>query len=623
MIKKDSKILKYFFTILFCCGFLFLAPSETRAASPEVKIFDQSYSARYLSQSIADPVEIKAGQTKTVTVRFKNVGTVTWNSSGSRFISAYTMEPRYHNSEFKGSDWKSNIQTASINSTVSPGGVGELEIQLRAPNKPGSYVEKFYLAAENHTWVKDGYFYIKINVVPNTEDNTTISDANDEIGGGEEGDDYKSKPLIVSKKSVSAGGGERIKLILGFQNLGEATWENYSIKVDPLVSLASVSGNLTLTDESWESSLVVLQKQGNIQPSKVLRETIYFRTPTKKGSYTASFKLAVGERVLEKVTIPVTVTSNAPSHYQEPNFGDVEEEQETLRLVQEPRIRVGLWKPEEAVQFISYEEDYDVYDGTKKIGTLDQKKFGILNYTSGVYSFKGGDIDFRTNNYIRLSPVSNPHAVFTLHNYERTVSWKGPVNFNKYRGAMEYRVTQDGSDLYVINDLLMEDYVDGVAENSDVSPEEYLKSQAVAQRTYAYYIKEYSNKHEARNFDVVANTGDQLYLGYQSEGLMPRFVNAAEATRGFMVTYNDDIVITPYFGNTDGRTRSWVQVWGGSNKPWLVSVRAEYDAGRSMFGHGVGMSQRDAAIRAEKEGLSWEELLKYYYTGVEIEKIYN
>ena len=35
------------------------------------------------------------------------------------------------------------------------------------------------------------------------------------------------------------------------------------------------------------------------------------------------------------------------------------------------------------------------------------------------------------------------------------------------------------------------------------------------------------------------------------------------------------------------------------------------------------MSQRDAALRAEKEGLTWQELLKYYYTGIEIEKIYN
>jgi peptidoglycan hydrolase-like amidase len=35
------------------------------------------------------------------------------------------------------------------------------------------------------------------------------------------------------------------------------------------------------------------------------------------------------------------------------------------------------------------------------------------------------------------------------------------------------------------------------------------------------------------------------------------------------------------------------------------------------------MSQRDCAIRAEKEGLDYILLLKYYYTGVEVERIYN
>ena len=162
---------------------------------------------------------------------------------------------------------------------------------------------------------------------------------------------------------------------------------------------------------------------------------------------------------------------------------------------------------------------------------------------------------------------------------------------------------------------------------------EYMKSQAVLERTYAYYIKESTDKHADRYFDVVASTGDQLYLGYESEKLMPRFVEAVRATRGFMVVYDVDqnpstareIVITPYFGNSDGNTRSWQEVWGGKNdKPWLVSVPAIYDKRdrKSMYGHGVGMSQRDAMIKADEEKLDYMSLIKYYYTGVEVEQIY-
>ena len=42
-----------------------------------------------------------------------------------------------------------------------------------------------------------------------------------------------------------------------------------------------------------------------------------------------------------------------------------------------------------------------------------------------------------------------------------------------------------------------------------------------------------------------------------------------------------------------------------------------------MYGHGVGMSQLDAAARAEEEGLSWKALLTYYYTGTEVEKLFK
>ena len=90
-----------------------------------------------------------------------------------------------------------------------------------------------------------------------------------------------------------------------------------------------------------------------------------------------------------------------------------------------------------------------------------------------------------------------------------------------------------------------------------------------------------------------------------------------------MVTYDSEIVSTPYFGNSNGYTRSWSAVWGGSNKPWLVPVRAHYDAGRAQFGHGVGMSQRDASLRAENEGAVWSDLLTYYYTDTVLERAYQ
>jgi peptidoglycan hydrolase-like amidase len=47
-----------------------------------------------------------------------------------------------------------------------------------------------------------------------------------------------------------------------------------------------------------------------------------------------------------------------------------------------------------------------------------------------------------------------------------------------------------------------------------------------------------------------------------------------------------------------------------------------YDKGKTMWGHGVGISGSDALARAGKDGWLYDQILKYYYTGVEVEKIY-
>src|SRR3989339_702402 len=108
-------------------------------------------------------------------------------------------------------------------------------------------------------------------------------------------------------------------------------------------------------------------------------------------------------------------------------------------------------------------------------------------------------------------------------------------------------------------------------------------------------------------FDVLPSTVDQLFLGAKIEQERPNLLAATKETNGYLVTYDTDAnlgtptvaVSTPYFSNSDGMTRSSKQVWGGSEKPWLVPVEATYDRrdGKKMYGHGVGMSNRDAILR--------------------------
>ena len=598
------------FVALF--GLLF-ASTVLAVEKPEVKVRDDAYAAKYVSQSIADPIEIEAGKTKEVIFRFKNAGSTVWDSSSSRYVSAYTMEPRYHDSVFADNSWSSPSQSAKIDGVVAPGEIGTLTLSLRAPKEPGDYEEHFYLAAENYSWLEGGWFFIKVRVVPavveSVQEEVSVETGTDEA--------YEAKRIGFSRKKVSVKGGEQVKAIAIFQNTGDTTWPSYSIKhVD-------AGDGVLFADESWKDAQIAFEKEQEIIPGQAARETFFYRAPSQAGTYSLEFVWQVdGTDISEaRALVEVEVTENAPSSYTAP-FA-TEDVNQSVRLAEEPRIRVGLWKPEKTVQFVSYEDTYVVYNGEKAMGFLPKKKVAILTHAGGVYSYKGAGLSFKTNDYIRLEPQNNPHAIFTLLNHDRYVSWKGPGNFNTYHGAMELRTTEKKKTLYVINDLLFEDYVAGIGENANHSPEEYLKSQSIAQRTYAYAIQQDGQKHKGRYFDVVATTGDQLYLGAASETIMPRFVAAARATRGQMVTYKDDVVLTPYYGNSSGRTLAWTEVWGGTHKPWLVSVTAHYDSGRRLLGHGVGMSQRDAAIRADQEGISAEALIKYYYRGTKVEPIYN
>ncbi|HJN85105.1 MAG TPA: hypothetical protein QF873_02190, partial [Patescibacteria group bacterium] len=73
-----------------------------------------------------------------------------------------------------------------------------------------------------------------------------------------------------------------------------------------------------------------------------------------------------------------------------------------------------------------------------------------------------------------------------------------------------------------------------------------------------------------------------------------------------------------YFSRSDGRTRSWKSVWG-REVPYAQSVSVPCEVGRVKWGHGVGLSAGGALCMAD-DGSTYDEILKYFYTGVELIK---
>lgn len=607
------------FSFLALLSLVFL-PRLTHAVNPNLPVRDGGYAAKYVSQSIADPIVIEAGSTRDVTVTFQNTGTATWQSMGA-YATAYTVNDKYRSSAFANASWIKSSNPAKFASPVAPGKTGTLTLSLTAPSTPGTYTEHFYLAVDNYSWMKNGYFYLKIQVVPATGAPVVAPPA-DQVEGEPETPvvtvDQISK-VFISKRAIEDIGGAEHTVRLAVRNITDTPMEGLRI-------VPADSDDAMFAYTSWKSSSAIQDISGSLAPDAVAREEFKLYTPAKAGTYRFDVAVANSTGVLRGSTfsIDVVVTEDAPRSFVPPTFA-ITAAPITYRYSAEPTIRVGIDKIESgSMTFVSAEDAYQVFAGDVPLYTLPQGTVATMSYGGGVYTLRAGGQVFEQPAYFRFVPATNPQAIFTLGGgFERDITWKGRTAFNTYRGTLEFRRADDSDKtLYAINELLIEDYTAGVAEVSNSAPTEFLKAQAVLSRTYAHFIQG-TNKYRDRYFDVVAHTGDQLYLGTAIEETTPNYHDAVVDTRGEMVTYNDAVVITPYFGNSDGKTRSFADVWGGAMKPWLVPVSAEYDLGRARFGHGVGMSQRDAMARAEKEGILYDALIKHYYTGVELEEMFQ
>ncbi|HIK46100.1 MAG TPA: SpoIID/LytB domain-containing protein [Leptolyngbyaceae cyanobacterium M65_K2018_010] len=140
------------------------------------------------------------------------------------------------------------------------------------------------------------------------------------------------------------------------------------------------------------------------------------------------------------------------------------------------------------------------------------------------------------------------------------------INNTWYRGRVlvmpvEGKVT-------AINWVDLEAYLYSVlgAEMPASWPQEALKAQAVAARSYALYQRD---RGAANAFDVGSTTAHQVYKGLASEA--PSTVAAVNATRGQVLTYGGRVIEAVFHASSGGRTENVEDVWQ-KPVPYLRSV---------------------------------------------------
>ncbi len=214
------------------------------------------------------------------------------------------------------------------------------------------------------------------------------------------------------------------------------------------------------------------------------------------------------------------------------------------------------------------------------------------------------------------------NKVITLTNYDNPSTWNSEYNDNAFYGVIELQYAPATDKTWVVNELAIENYVKGIAEAGNLNDKAYLKALMTAARTYVYYHYLYPTKHADEPYLVDTTANDQVYRGKNYSDRAPNIVSAVEETRGRIVHYQGEPVVTPYFSRSDGRTRAWSEVWYGE-KEYLISVNDPGCEGEELLGHGVGMSATGARWFAEEKDWGWKRILKHYYTGVHLKRLWK
>jgi len=149
---------------------------------------------------------------------------------------------------------------------------------------------------------------------------------------------------------------------------------------------------------------------------------------------------------------------------------------------------------------------------------------------------------------------------------------------NDYRGNLRLIVNADRSAFDAINLVPPEPYLAGVvgAEMPDYWEAEALKAQAIAARTYCFYIKKRFGVNRA--WDVKQTAASQVYRGLSAEST--RVWKAINQTKGQVLTCRhadgaDDIFPAYYSSTCGGHTEDSVNVFGDFCSP-LAGVPCPY-----------------------------------------------
>ncbi len=505
----------------------------------------------------------------TVTNRSK----VVWSPSGASAVTLTGLGSGA--SALKTSQWLSANTVTALSKQIKPGQSTVLNFNVKLPQTYGTIEQLFQLQSGKQKI--DGTKF-KLRLVTRR--------------------DYEAKVLSATPK-ITLKAGTKGRAAIRIQNKGSKTWYAKKSPVVSVVTNRSWKHASSFKTASWNNAYSPTNMEpAVVGPDQVATLSIEIAAGTKNGKATEYFGLA------EPDSTPIVYSG----------FGITRQVSGAGGVAGNSVIRAGIYSTGGNISVLGH-GPYRVQDLSGKVFGSPSSGTTAVTWTGSAYKISGA-VNGSSGKSVLFVPLSN--TILELPGFSNHPAWNPALNDNAFRGNIEIRHNSDNK-LYAINHVKLEYYLRGIAEASNNDYPEYLRALMIAVRTYAEYHRQNGGKHASLGYDL-SNT-DQVYRGYNFEKRAGSIVAAVMATTGQFVTYHGKIVVTPYFSQSDGHTRSFSQVFGGPNKPWLVSVSVPEDNGKPLLGHGVGMSARAARLRAAA-GKNAASILKSFYTGISIVDLY-
>jgi len=246
----------------------------------------------------------------------------------------------------------------------------------------------------------------------------------------------------------------------------------------------------------------------------------------------------------------------------------------------------------------------------------ETKERGKSRYLSSV-------IEFSDDGFVKPSEQETDNGT-KMNNYDEGNSknayiGNGTADFSQETKRNVKVLMKDGS----VCQMPLEEYVAGcvLGEMSLSFAPQALMAQCVAVRTFT--VRQMTcGKSKHKNADICADFNCcQNFVYPESMSIsrenLKKLYDAVSATSGTVMIYNGEPIEAVYHSSSGYNTLDSEDVWGGKVE-YLRSVKApegEAKISSTGYGHRVGLSQHGANILAQ-DGMSYIEILKYYYSGI-------